>query len=67
MKARWFKNYVCRDGQHPLDRMDLVILDVFDNPKRTQKNFCNRNVILKNILIFTTLKVDPLCERASIG
>ncbi len=37
MKARWFNNYVCRDEQHLLDRLDLVILDVINNPERTQK------------------------------
>jgi putative transposase len=37
MKARWFNNYVCRDEQHLLDRLDLAILDVIDNPERTQK------------------------------
>jgi len=37
MKARWFNNYVCRDLQQLIDRLDQAILDVIDNPKRTQK------------------------------
>ena len=37
MKARWFNNYVCRDLQQLIDRLDQAILDIIDNPKRTQK------------------------------
>jgi transposase len=37
MKARWFNNYVCRNLQQLIDRLDQAILDVIDNPKRTQK------------------------------
>lgn len=37
MKARWFNNYVCKDEQHLIDRLDQAILDVINNPDRTQK------------------------------
>jgi hypothetical protein len=37
MKARWFNNYVCKDEQHLSERLDQAILDVINNPKKTQK------------------------------
>lgn len=37
MKARWFNNHVCKNAQQLMDRLDLAILDVIDNPKRNQK------------------------------
>jgi transposase len=37
MKARWFNNHVCRNPQQLIERLDVAILDVIDNPKRTQK------------------------------
>jgi transposase len=37
MKARWFNNYVSRNLQQLIDRLDQAILDVIDNPERTQK------------------------------
>ena len=37
MKARWFNNHVCRDAQQLLDRLDVAILDVINNPMRTRK------------------------------
>ena len=37
MKARWFNNYVCKDEQQLLERLDQAILDVINNPKKTQK------------------------------
>lgn len=37
MKARWFNNHVCRNAQQLVDRLDVAILDVIDNPLRTQK------------------------------
>ena len=37
MKARWFNNYVCKNEQQLLERLDQAILDVINNPKRAQK------------------------------
>lgn len=37
MKARWFNNHVCRTVDTLLERLDIAILDVIDNPERTQK------------------------------
>lgn len=37
MKARWFNNHVCKNEEKLLERLDQAILDVIDNPKKTQK------------------------------
>ncbi len=37
MKARWFNNHVCKNEEKLMERLDLAILDVIDNPKATQK------------------------------
>ena len=37
MKARWFNNYVCKNEEQLLQRLDQAILEVIDNPKKTQK------------------------------
>lgn len=37
MKARWFNNYVCKNEEQLLERLDQAILDVIDNPESTQK------------------------------
>jgi len=37
MKARWFNNYVCRNIDQLIERLDKAILDVINNPKQTQK------------------------------
>jgi hypothetical protein len=37
MKARGFNNYVCKNEEKLLERLDQAILDVIDNPKKTQK------------------------------
>ena len=37
MKARWFNNYVCKNEEKLLERLDLAILDVIDNPDKTRK------------------------------
>ena len=37
MKARWFNNQVCKNEEKLLERLDLAILDIIDNPKSTQK------------------------------
>lgn len=36
MKARWFNNYVCKNENELLERLDQAILDVIDNPNETQ-------------------------------
>jgi transposase len=36
MKARWFNNYVCKNEEELLERLDRAILDVIDNPNSTQ-------------------------------
>jgi transposase len=40
MKARWFNNYVCKNQEQLLERLDQAILDVINNPKKTQKTAC---------------------------
>jgi hypothetical protein len=37
MKARWFNNYVCKNEQHLLERLDQAILDVINNPQKAQQ------------------------------
>lgn len=37
MKARWFNNYVCRNTQQLMDRLDQAILDVISHPEKNQK------------------------------
>jgi len=37
MKAKWFNNYVCRNVDQLIDRLDQAILDVIDNPDQTKK------------------------------
>ena len=37
MKARWFNNYVCRNAQQLMDRLDQAILDIINHPKKNQK------------------------------
>ncbi len=35
MKAAWFNNYLCRNLDQLIERLDRAILDVIDNPQRT--------------------------------
>jgi len=37
IKARWFNNYVCKNEEKLLERLDQAILDVINNPKKIQK------------------------------
>lgn len=37
MKARWFNNYVCRNVDQLIDRLDQAILDVVNNPNQNRK------------------------------
>lgn len=37
MKANWFNNYVCKNVDQLLERLDKALLDVINNPKQTQK------------------------------
>lgn len=37
MKARWFNNYVSKNEEQLIERLDRALLDVINNPKRTQK------------------------------
>ena len=37
MKARWFNNYVCKNEEQLIERLDQALLDVINNPKRTQR------------------------------
>ncbi len=37
MKARWFNNHVCKTEEKLLERLDQAILDVIDNPEKTQQ------------------------------
>jgi len=34
MKARWSINYVCKNEEQLIERLDQAILDVINNPKR---------------------------------
>jgi hypothetical protein len=45
MKARWFNNYVCKNEQQLLERLDPAILDVIHIPKKTQKTACIATLI----------------------
>ena len=36
MKANWFNNYVCKNVDELIDRLDQALLDVIDNPERTK-------------------------------
>jgi hypothetical protein len=37
MKARWFNNDVCKNEEKLLERLDHAILEVIDNPEKTQQ------------------------------
>ena len=37
MKARWFNNHVCKNEEQLLERLDQAILEIIDNPHKTQK------------------------------
>ena len=37
MKAHWFNNYVCKSEEKLLERLDQAILEVIDNPEKTQQ------------------------------
>ncbi len=37
MKAGWFNNYVCKDEKQLIERLDRAIIDVIDQPDKTQK------------------------------
>jgi hypothetical protein len=37
MKAHWFNNYVCKSEEKLLERLNQPILDVIDNPEKTQQ------------------------------
>jgi transposase len=36
MKARWFNNYVCKNLDQLIERLDQAILDVIDHPDKTK-------------------------------
>ncbi|MBW2337702.1 MAG: transposase [Deltaproteobacteria bacterium] len=36
MKARWFNNHVCKTEEKLLERLDQAILEVIDEPEKTQ-------------------------------
>jgi len=48
MKARWFNNYVCRNVDQLIDRLDQANIDVINNTDLTQKNGFNRKIIMRN-------------------
>ena len=37
MKAHGFNNYVCKSEEKLLERLDQALLDVIDNPEKTQQ------------------------------
>jgi transposase len=51
IKVRWFDNYVCKNEEKLIERLDQAILDVINKPKKTQKNCLYRNAIMTNALI----------------
>jgi transposase len=36
MKSRWYNNYVCRDVEHRIERLDQALIEIINNPKQTQ-------------------------------
>lgn len=52
MKARWFNNYVCKNEEELLERLDQAILNVIDSLEKAQKNDRFRNVILTKALYY---------------
>ena len=36
MKASWFNNYVCKNVDQLIERLDHAILDVIDHPDKTK-------------------------------
>ncbi len=37
IKARWFNSHVCKNEEKLLERLDQAILDVINNPEKTQQ------------------------------
>ena len=37
MKVRWFNNYVYKNEEQLIERLDQAILDVVNNPNKTQR------------------------------
>jgi len=37
MKANWFNNYVCKNVDQLIDRLDQAIIDIINNPNQTKK------------------------------
>jgi hypothetical protein len=55
-----FNNYVCKNEEKLLERLDQAILDVINNPKKTQKNYMYRNVIMTNALSQADFRVESI-------
>ncbi len=55
-----FNNYVCKNEEKLLERLDQAILDVINNPKKTQKNYMYRNVIKTNVLSQADFRVESI-------
>lgn len=36
MKANWFNNYVCKNVDQLIERLDMAILDIVNNPNTTR-------------------------------
>jgi hypothetical protein len=55
-----FNNYVCKNEEKLLERLDQAILDVINNPKKTQKNYMYRNVIMTNALSQADFRIESI-------
>ena len=45
IKARWFNNYVCSNGDQLFYRLDQAIFDVVNNPSQDQKTVAIETLI----------------------
>ena len=54
MKAQWFNNYVCKNEQELLDRLDQAIADVIHDPNGTQKTTAIRDYSDKDCIDIKT-------------
>ena len=59
MKARWFNNDVCKNEEKLLERLDQAILDVINNPKKTQKTACIGTLLWQTLYVLIIIKKMP--------
>jgi transposase len=49
MKARGFNNQVCKNEEKLLERLDQAILEVIDNPEKTQQTTAIETLFLQTL------------------